>query len=76
MTRSAEITRKTGETDVTLSVGLDGAGAGTRVTGVGFLDHMLDLLARHGRLAPHVGNIARAEGFPVHGESAEARLKR
>jgi histidinol dehydrogenase len=28
------------------------------------------------RLAPHVGNIARAEGFPVHGESAEARLKR
>jgi imidazoleglycerol-phosphate dehydratase len=50
MTRSAEITRTTGETDVSLTLGLDGSGAGTRSTGVGFLDHMLDLLARHGRL--------------------------
>jgi imidazoleglycerol-phosphate dehydratase len=50
MTRSAEITRKTGETDVSLTLGLDGSGAGRRTTGVGFLDHMLDLLARHGRL--------------------------
>ena len=40
----------TGETDVRCSLGLDGSGAGTRATGVGFLDHMLDLLARHGRL--------------------------
>jgi imidazoleglycerol-phosphate dehydratase len=50
MTRTAQITRTTGETDVSLTLGLDGTGAGTRVTGVGFLDHMLDLLARHGRL--------------------------
>jgi imidazoleglycerol-phosphate dehydratase len=50
MTRSADITRRTGETDVSLALGLDGSGAGTRDTGVGFLDHMLDLLARHGRL--------------------------
>jgi imidazoleglycerol-phosphate dehydratase len=50
MTRTAQITRTTGETDVNLTLGLDGAGAGTRRTGVGFLDHMLDLLARHGRL--------------------------
>jgi imidazoleglycerol-phosphate dehydratase len=50
MTRTAEITRTTGETDVTLTLGLDGTGAGTRNTGVGFLDHMLDLLARHGKL--------------------------
>ena len=50
MTRTAEITRTTGETDVSLTLGLDGAGAGTRATGVGFLDHMLDLVARHGRL--------------------------
>ena len=50
MSRTATIERKTGETDVRLTVGLDGAGAGTRETGVGFLDHMLDLLARHGRL--------------------------
>jgi imidazoleglycerol-phosphate dehydratase len=49
MSRIAEITRTTGETDVSLTLGLDGAGAGSRTTGVGFLDHMLDLLARHGR---------------------------
>jgi imidazoleglycerol-phosphate dehydratase len=49
MTRTADITRTTGETDVRLALGLDGEGAGTRATGVGFLDHMLDLVARHGR---------------------------
>jgi imidazoleglycerol-phosphate dehydratase len=48
--RTAQISRTTGETDVSLSLGLDGSGAGSRSTGVGFLDHMLDLLARHGRL--------------------------
>ena len=48
--RQAEIHRKTKETDVTVAVGLDGTGKGARLTGVGFLDHMLDLLARHGRL--------------------------
>ena len=50
MTRAAEIDRKTGETDVHVELALDGEGAGERETGVGFLDHMLDLLARHGRL--------------------------
>ncbi len=50
MSRSGQISRATKETDVSLSVALDGTGAGTRSTGVGFLDHMLDLLARHGRL--------------------------
>ncbi|MHB1568878.1 MAG: imidazoleglycerol-phosphate dehydratase HisB [Solirubrobacteraceae bacterium] len=50
MTRSAEIERRTAETEVQLSLALDGAGRGSRETGVGFLDHMLDLLARHGRL--------------------------
>jgi imidazoleglycerol-phosphate dehydratase len=50
MTRTAEIARQTQETDVRLTLGLDGEGAGTRETGVGFFDHMLDLLARHGRL--------------------------
>ena len=50
MSRTAEIIRKTGETDVHVSLTLDGAAAGMRETGVGFLDHMLDLLARHGRL--------------------------
>lgn len=50
MSRSATIQRKTGETDVELTLTLEGTGAGVRSTGVGFLDHMLDLLARHGRL--------------------------
>ncbi|MGB2712267.1 MAG: imidazoleglycerol-phosphate dehydratase HisB [Conexibacter sp.] len=50
MSRTAEIQRTTGETDVRLTLALDGTGAGQRSTGVGFLDHMLDLLARHGRL--------------------------
>jgi imidazoleglycerol-phosphate dehydratase len=48
--RTATIERRTGETDVRLALTLDGSGAGTRETGVGFLDHMLDLLARHGRI--------------------------
>jgi len=50
MTRTAEIARTTNETDVRLALALDGAGRGERATGVGFLDHMLDLLARHARL--------------------------
>ena len=50
MSRAAELTRTTGETDVRLRLALDGTGAGERSTGVGFFDHMLDLLARHGRL--------------------------
>lgn len=47
MTRSATIHRKTGETDVSVTVDLDGAGRTDIHTGVGFLDHMLTLLARH-----------------------------
>jgi imidazoleglycerol-phosphate dehydratase len=47
MTRTAKIHRKTGETDIQLSINLDGSGAGKRASGIGFLDHMLDLLAKH-----------------------------
>jgi imidazoleglycerol-phosphate dehydratase len=50
MSRTAEIDRATAETKIHVSLALDGEGAGERDTGVGFLDHMLDLLARHGRL--------------------------
>lgn len=50
MTRSADIDRRTAETHVLVHLGLDGAGEGERDSGVGFLDHMLDLLARHGHL--------------------------
>lgn len=47
--RSAEITRKTAETHITLSLCLEGTGRGDIQTGCGFLDHMLTLFARHGR---------------------------
>ena len=50
MSRTATIERATAETDVRLSLTLEGTGQGTRETGVGFLDHMLDLLARHARV--------------------------
>ncbi len=50
MTRAAEIDRTTGETEIHVELELDGDGSGDRTTGVGFFDHMLDLLARHGRM--------------------------
>jgi imidazoleglycerol-phosphate dehydratase len=49
MIRVAEITRKTAETDIVLALSLDGTGKGEIATGVGFLDHMLTLFAKHGR---------------------------
>ena len=47
--RCAEITRKTAETDITLSLSLDGTGKSDVNTGCGFMDHMLTLFAKHGR---------------------------
>ena len=47
--RSAQIERKTAETDVRLTLSLDGTGRAQINTGVGFLDHMLTLFAAHGR---------------------------
>ena len=48
MNRQAEITRETNETQIRLSLNLDGDGTSNINTGVGFLDHMLELFARHG----------------------------
>jgi imidazoleglycerol-phosphate dehydratase len=50
VSRTSQIHRTTGETDVQLSLDLDGSGAGERTTGVGFFDHLLDAVARHGGL--------------------------
>ncbi|MEO8668839.1 MAG: imidazoleglycerol-phosphate dehydratase HisB [Bauldia sp.] len=48
--RKATVKRKTRETDISVSVDLDGSGRGEIATGIGFLDHMLEQLARHGLL--------------------------
>lgn len=45
--RQASVTRKTGETDIAVSLNLDGAGTSQIATCIGFLDHMLELFARH-----------------------------
>jgi len=66
VTRSADISRTTNETDITLSLDLDGDGAGIRSTGVGFFDHLLDAVARHGRLDLDVKVEGDLETGPHH----------
>ena len=48
MTRSASVSRNTNETKIEVSINLDGQGSAKLNTGIGFLDHMLDQVARHG----------------------------
>jgi imidazoleglycerol-phosphate dehydratase len=66
MSRTAHIHRVTGETDVSLSLALDGTGGGSRATGVGFLDHLLDSVARHAGLDLDVHVAGDLETGPHH----------
>ena len=66
MSRTAEISRKTAETHVELTLDLDGAGEGVRYTGVGFFDHLLDAVAKHGRLDLDVRVEGDLETGPHH----------
>jgi imidazoleglycerol-phosphate dehydratase len=66
VSRTSQIHRVTGETDVSLSLALDGAGDGVRETGVGFFDHLLDTLARHGALDLDVRVQGDLETGPHH----------
>ena len=45
--RSASVSRRTNETDISVSLGIDGSGRASVATGIGFLDHMLELFGRH-----------------------------
>jgi imidazoleglycerol-phosphate dehydratase len=66
VTRTADISRRTDETDIRLALSLDGKGAGERSTGVGFFDHLLDALARHGGLDLDVSAQGDLETGPHH----------
>jgi imidazoleglycerol-phosphate dehydratase len=74
--RTAEITRKTAETEIEVALDLDGSGAYRNATGVGFFDHMLDQLARHSLIDIAV----RAEGDrhidDHHTPAAQIRLQK
>ena len=66
MSRAAEAVRKTKETEVTCRVDLDGSGRTEVATGIGFLDHMLELLGRHGLLDLKIGAEGDTHVDPHH----------
>jgi imidazoleglycerol-phosphate dehydratase len=66
VSRTSQIHRVTGETDVSLSLALDGDGDGARDTGVGYFDHLLDAVARHGGLDLDVRVQGDLETGPHH----------
>jgi imidazoleglycerol-phosphate dehydratase len=66
VSRTSQVRRTTGETDIQLDLNVDGSGAGTRGTGVGFFDHLLDSLARHALLDLDVSAQGDLETGPHH----------
>jgi imidazoleglycerol-phosphate dehydratase len=66
MERTATIQRKTGETEIELRLSLDGIGTADVQTGVGFLDHMLTLLARHALVDLYVRAVGDLQVDPHH----------
>jgi imidazoleglycerol-phosphate dehydratase len=66
VSRTSQIHRVTGETDVSLSLALDGAGGGERDTGIGFFDHLLDAVTRHGGFDLDVNAKGDLETGPHH----------
>lgn len=67
--RKASIKRKTGETDIKLTLNLDGTGEGKIETGCGFLDHMLTLFKKHGRFDLEV--IAKGDTYVDYHHTVE-----
>ena len=74
--RVAEVTRQTAETQIRVKVNLDGTGQSSLSTGIGFFDHMLDQIARHGLIDLeidakgdlHIDAPASVEGHVLAGE--------
>lgn len=76
MDRKAELRRRTGETDITLALNLDGSGKADIDTGIGFFDHMLDAFARHGffDLSVHVKGDLEVDGHHTIEEIGRAHV--
>ncbi len=61
MNRSYEVKRKTGETDIAITFSIDGKGQSSLQTGIPFMEHMLDLFAKHGRFDLQVNAVGDTE---------------